>query len=968
MPLRDLVLLFVVLLLSTVGFGAVASVQPSSGPIYGGAPITITGSNFDSGSSVYIDGNTATNVIVVNSTTITAVTPAGLMEGPVDVDVQTTADFFSFPGAFTYVAPTLTSVTPLQGSIAGGTNVTLSGTLFIDGMQLSFGGNPASNVTVIDSTTMTATTPQGFLGSPVSVDIDYLADITTLADGFTYQQPQINSITPSSGGADGGTLVTIAGAYFTSDVTVDFDGFSATNVAFVDSTTVTAVTPATGMTGPVTVTLNVGMGVGSATTTFTYLNPTISSVTPNSGPDSGGTAVTISGTLFDASATVEFDGISASNVNVVDSSTITATTPNTGMTGAVDVTVTTINNQALLSQGFTYTTTPPPQLSGVAPQNGNSDGGTAITITGANFQNGAIAYLGSTLIGNLNIVDSTTITGDTPALSAGTYSLSVTNPDGQSSTLTSIFTVTQAPQGLPAGDLAPKGNPDGQLNVADLLVLQRIVLGLETPSSYEQLFGDVAPLNSPDEQLNAGDLIVLQRAVMGEITLPPIIDTNPPQISLIAPTDGATITQTSVAVVGVLDEPATISVNGNNLGVLTSFNTPVTLQQGANAITIIATDSSGNTATATINVTVDSRAPTSPNISKLTVTETVSGQASFVGSTGAAEPGNTLQFTNTSTGIIVTAIADASGAFTQQFSANSGEIIQIAIVDTAGNTSESVAYTVGAQVQIVTPIQNATISGSETHISGVFSGGPGSGVTVNGAQACVFGNTFFINDFPLQVGANTLTATLTDSTGATDQHSVPVTSNGNLVLTLDAENDCGLAPLTVNFDIGTAGISVQQIDVDFDGDGAPDFSTTDINAPIGNTYATPGVYTATAWVLDDQGVEYEMHLNIVAQDETAQNDLFQQIWGNFSAALAAGDTASALQSIRIQSRGFYNPILQALAVNLPEIAGDLSGIEKIRIDENFAEYALLTVVNGQVRTFIVTFIRDTDGIWRIVSM
>lgn len=59
-----------------------------------------------------------------------------------------------------------------------------------------------------------------------------------------------------------------------------------------------------------------------------------------------------------------------------------------------------------------------------------------------------------------------------------------------------------------------------------------------------------------------------------------------------APTDGSTVTQASVAVVGVLDEPATVSVNGDNLGLVSAFNTPLTLPQGANALTITASDTS----------------------------------------------------------------------------------------------------------------------------------------------------------------------------------------------------------------------------------------------------------------------------------------------------------------------------------------------------------------------------------------
>ncbi len=67
--------------------------------------------------------------------------------------------------------------------------------------------------------------------------------------------------------------------------------------------------------------------------------PTVSSVSPNSGSTAGGTAVTITGTNFVAGATVTFGATAATNVVVVNSTTITATTP-AGSAGAVTVTVT----------------------------------------------------------------------------------------------------------------------------------------------------------------------------------------------------------------------------------------------------------------------------------------------------------------------------------------------------------------------------------------------------------------------------------------------------------------------------------------------------------------------------------------------------------------------------------------------------------------------------------------------------
>ena len=46
---------------------------------------------------------------------------------------------------------------------------------------------------------------------------------------------------------------------------------------------------------------------------------------------------------------------------------------------------------------------------------------------------------------------------------------------------------------LIAGDLAPRGAANSELNVADVLILQRAVMGAITPTADENLVGDVAP-------------------------------------------------------------------------------------------------------------------------------------------------------------------------------------------------------------------------------------------------------------------------------------------------------------------------------------------------------------------------------------------------------------------------------------------------------------------------------------------
>ena len=66
---------------------------------------------------------------------------------------------------FSYIgAPTVTSVTPNNGSTAGGNSVTITGTNFASGAMVTFGGNGATSVVVVSSTSITAKTPTGNSG------------------------------------------------------------------------------------------------------------------------------------------------------------------------------------------------------------------------------------------------------------------------------------------------------------------------------------------------------------------------------------------------------------------------------------------------------------------------------------------------------------------------------------------------------------------------------------------------------------------------------------------------------------------------------------------------------------------------------------------------------------------------------------------------------------------------------------
>jgi hypothetical protein len=69
-------------------------------------------------------------------------------------------------------------------------------------------------------------------------------------------------------------------------------------------------------------------GSPTSPSTPTYVPPTVTSISPTSGPNTGGTRVTITGTGFNTGASVIFGGLlPATNVAVVSTTSITATTP-----------------------------------------------------------------------------------------------------------------------------------------------------------------------------------------------------------------------------------------------------------------------------------------------------------------------------------------------------------------------------------------------------------------------------------------------------------------------------------------------------------------------------------------------------------------------------------------------------------------------------------------------------------------
>lgn len=91
---------------------------------------------------------------------------------------------------------------------------------------------------------------------------------------------------------------------------------------------------------------------------LTFAAPTVTSASPNNGPETGGGTVTLAGTGIVAGATVTFGGSSATSVSVTSSSALTCSPP--AGTGVVNIVVTNPDTQTgTLTSGFTYNPPPP---------------------------------------------------------------------------------------------------------------------------------------------------------------------------------------------------------------------------------------------------------------------------------------------------------------------------------------------------------------------------------------------------------------------------------------------------------------------------------------------------------------------------------------------------------------------------------------------------------------------------------
>jgi hypothetical protein len=242
--------------------------------------------------------------------------------------------------------------------------------------------------------------------------------------------PTVTSLSPASGPAHGGTVVTVSGTNFAGTTAVDFGTKAGTQMSVVNADTLKVTAPAGTGTVNVTVTTLGGTSAVSTKDRFTYFNPpTVSRLLPASGPARGSTVVTVSGTNLAGASAVHFGAKAGTHVTVVNADTVKVTAPSG--TGTVNVTVTTPGGTSAVSTKDRYAYFNPPTVSRLSPASGSPHGGTVVTVSGTNLAGATTVHFGAKAGTHVTVVNAGTVKVTAPA-ATGTVNVTVTTPGGTS--------------------------------------------------------------------------------------------------------------------------------------------------------------------------------------------------------------------------------------------------------------------------------------------------------------------------------------------------------------------------------------------------------------------------------------------------------------------------------------------------------------------------------------------------------
>jgi hypothetical protein len=187
--------------------------------------------------------------------------PAGKIPVVLGADETQTVNLWLSAG------PGITSISPTNGSIFGGTTVVITGVNFTGATAVKFGGTDATSFTVDSANQITAVAPAGTGVVDITVTTPKGTSAAVPADQYTYlsQPPTVTGVSPNTGLRTANTTVIITGTNFTSVTAVKFGTKDAVSFVVNSTTQITAVSPTSDFSVTVDVTVTTSAGTSAIT-------------------------------------------------------------------------------------------------------------------------------------------------------------------------------------------------------------------------------------------------------------------------------------------------------------------------------------------------------------------------------------------------------------------------------------------------------------------------------------------------------------------------------------------------------------------------------------------------------------------------------------------------------------------------------------------------------------------------------
>lgn len=420
------------------------AVVPPRGPVTGGTPFVIDGAGFTTDSVVFF-GTERVDVELIDGNLV-GEAPAGTGPGPVSVKVLDPDNGDdALDGGFTYTPRLeLHAVSPTLVPTDGGVEIELRGAGFDQDTRVSFDGATALRHELVDARLLRVIAPVGEPG-PADVRVTNLdASLVSYGAVTYFARMGVTAVRPASGDVAGGEEVEVLGAGFEDGMTVEFGGRRAAVVSVApDGSSARVTTPGALSAGLVDVSVATDDDAAIAADVFYYsagAEFTIATVSPESGPLSGGNEVVLLGSgLGDAGLQVSIGGVDAPVVEQGAGHAV-VTAPAGAMLGAVDVAISSGASSDVLAGAYSYVEDL--FLDRVTPSSGDVAGGYDVVLDGQGFSGASKVLFGGVRAAGFTVDSDSKITATAPARSAGVVDVSVARGD-VTSTFKDAFTFTE---------------------------------------------------------------------------------------------------------------------------------------------------------------------------------------------------------------------------------------------------------------------------------------------------------------------------------------------------------------------------------------------------------------------------------------------------------------------------------------------------------------------------------------------